>query len=50
MIQYGYDTALIQENFKIQDTIRLGYFNKKNKFKQHIKTQNAKYGLKLKSK
>jgi len=30
--------------------IRLRYFNKKIKFKLHIKTQNTKYELKLKSK
>ena len=45
-IWYDTDTS-IQENFKIQDTIRLRHFNKKIKFKLHIKTQNTKYGLKL---
>ena len=45
-IRYGTDTS-IQENFKIQDTNWPRYFNKKIKFKLHIKTQNTKYGLKL---
>jgi len=50
MIRYRYNITSIQENFKIQDTLRLRYFNKKNKIKLHIKTQNTKFGLKLKSK
>jgi len=39
MIQYGYNTTPIRENFKIQDTIRRIHFNKK---------LNLNYILKLK--
>jgi len=41
---------LMRENFKIEDTIRPRYFNKKIKFKLYIKTQNTNYELKFKSK
>jgi len=39
------DTILIRENFENQDTIQPRYFNKKIKFKLHIKTQYTNYGL-----
>jgi len=52
MIRYRYNTTSIRENFKIQDTLRLRYFNKKKLNLNYILKlkKNTKYGLKLKSK
>jgi hypothetical protein len=41
LTRYGYTDTAIHENFKIQDTIGLGYIIKKDKFK--ITYINAQY-------